>query len=109
MTRMKKKTAAQLDAEIAAELARKAKNNPKGHQYRIAPKHWEVIAVLPDGNGLVGKSGFRQTCGHRHASADEATMCPWTPDPWPEQCDLLVRQFRTPDKRTMPEQGKLFG
>lgn len=27
-------------------------------------------------------------------TAEEATLCPWTPDPWPRCCDLLVRQVR---------------
>ncbi len=53
-----------------------------------APLHWEVIAVLASGQGI-------GSCRHQHATADEATLCPWAPQPWPEVCDLLVRQVRT--------------
>jgi hypothetical protein len=53
---------------------------------------WVVIAVLGTGHGI-------GTCGHEHATADEATACPWTPDPWPRCCDLLVRQVRAGDRR----------
>lgn len=56
-----------------------------------APLTWVVIAVLGTGQGI-------GDCGHQHETADEATLCPWTPDPWPEQCDLLVRQVRA-DRR----------
>lgn len=52
------------------------------------PAHWAVIGVLESGHS-VGRYG------HQHATVGEATLCPWTPDPWPEVCDLLVRQFRT--------------
>lgn len=50
---------------------------------------WSVIAVLESGQGI-------GTCGHEHETAAEATVCPWTPEPWPEVCDLLVRQVRRP-------------
>lgn len=53
-----------------------------------AAKHWAVIAVDEHGTG-------HGDCGHLHPSAVHATMCEWTPDPWPERCDLLVRQMRT--------------
>ncbi|MGN6107453.1 MAG: hypothetical protein ACTHU0_20255 [Kofleriaceae bacterium] len=52
-----------------------------------APLCWQVIAVVATGHGL-------GTCGHHHVTSDEATACPWTPDPWPEVCDLLVRKVR---------------
>ena len=57
-----------------------------------AALHWVVIAVLGNGRGA-------GTCGHEHATADEATACPWTPEPWPVVCDLLVRQVRSDDGR----------
>lgn len=105
----KAKTAAQLDREIAA--AQRAAHNPKGWKQRPAQLHWEVKAIVPNARGagvgyVVG--GFSQSCGHRHATRDEAIMCPWTPDPWPRQCDLIVAQVRTPDAKTRREQGKLF-
>jgi hypothetical protein len=51
--------------------------------------HWEVVAV--DGRGYGHGS-----CGHRHASSGEATMCNWAPPGWDEMlvCDLLVREVR---------------
>lgn len=66
----------------------------------IAPLHWEVLAMVPrsvDGAtvGLANPDGSTARCGHRHGTADEASACPWTPDPWPEVCDLFVRQVRT--------------
>ena len=48
---------------------------------------WRVIAVLASGHS----PGH---CAHDHATQDEAERCPWTPDPWPEVCDLFVRQVR---------------
>jgi hypothetical protein len=60
-----------------------------------AALHFEVIAVLGDGHVLRGPDGFAARCRHDHATADEATLCPWTPEPWPRCCDLLVRQVRT--------------
>jgi hypothetical protein len=51
-----------------------------------APLCWTVIAVDGAGHG----HGY---CGHAHATADEATACPWDP-PRPVVCDLLVRQVR---------------
>ncbi len=48
---------------------------------------WQVIAVTADGHG-------HGTCGHRHETDLDAVRCPWTPDPWPYVCDLLVRQVR---------------
>lgn len=53
-----------------------------------APRHWIVIAVVESGRGI-------GDCGHQHADDEAAFACPWTPDPWPEVCDLLVRQVRT--------------
>lgn len=80
--------------------------NPRNWRQTIAPRHWEVLAVLPDGHGY-RLNGFAQRCGHRHATQDEATMCPWTPDPWPVVCDLLVRQVRSPSHRDRREQGRM--
>jgi hypothetical protein len=75
----------------------------------VNPLCWQVISVLATGSGL-------GTCGHDHETADEATLCPWTPDPWPEVCDLLVRQVRrvSPEERARteakrPRQLPLFG
>jgi hypothetical protein len=64
-----------------------------------APLHWEVCAVLASGAG-------NGRCRHEHATAAEATMCPWTPEPWPEVCDLLVRQVRTADGRRRAPRGR---
>jgi hypothetical protein len=54
------------------------------------PLHWSVIAVDGDGRG-------HGTCGHEHATAEEAVRCDWAPAGWDdmEVCDLLVRQLRT--------------
>jgi hypothetical protein len=52
---------------------------------------WTVIAVDGAGQG-------HGTCGHEHATADEATLCPWDPER-PVVCDLLVRQVRADDGR----------
>ena len=60
-----------------------------------APRHWIVIAVVESGRGI-------GDCGHQHADDEAAFACPWTPDPWPEVCDLLVRQVRTPDPNDRP-------
>lgn len=60
-----------------------------------APLCWVVIAVLASGQGI-------SDCGHQHATDEEAFACPWTPDPWPEVCDLLVRQVRA-DRRGTQE------
>lgn len=56
-----------------------------------AALHWTVIAVDGEGHG-------HGVCGHQHATADEATLCPWDPER-PEVCDLLVRQVRTDQPR----------
>lgn len=69
-----------------------------------AALHWELIAVLGTGDGLV-VGGFAARCGHRHADLGEAVACPWTPDPWPEVCDLLAREFRTPELDVDPRTG----
>jgi hypothetical protein len=53
---------------------------------------WTVIAVDGEGHG-------HGVCGHHHATADEATLCPWDPEPRPLVCDLLVRQVRTDQPR----------
>ena len=60
---------------------------------------WRVIAVLPDGKGI-------GDCGHDHADDLEAVRCPWTPDPWPFVCDLLVRQVR--DRSIDPPRHRRF-
>lgn len=68
-----------------------------------AAMHWTVIAVDGAGQG----HGY---CGHRHATADEATRCPWDP-PRPFVCDLLVRQVRSeavPGRRDPVMQLGLF-
>lgn len=56
-----------------------------------ASKHWTVIAVDGEGQG-------HGVCGHQHATADEATLCPWDPER-PVVCDLLVRRVRTDQPR----------
>lgn len=66
-----------------------------------APLHWTVIAVLATGHGI-------GMCGHQHASAAEATACPWTPQPWPDVCDLLVRQVRATAPIAPPVQLAMF-
>lgn len=52
--------------------------------------HWEVIAVLGSGCGA-------GSCGHSHATEDDAIACDWAPAGWDDMlmCDLLVRQVRT--------------
>lgn len=77
---------------------------PGGGRAVTAALCWSVIAVVPSGDGL-------GTCGHEHDTADEATMCPWTPEVWPETCDLLVREFRRDDgrERSRGRQLQLFG
>lgn len=77
-----------------------------------APLHWEVLAILGSGHALTIR-GFVARCHHRHATRDEAIACPWEPVPWPEVCDLLVRQVRTEGGRegkpsNVREQGRLF-
>jgi len=56
---------------------------------RVRSLVWQVIAVDATGEG-------HGTCGHAHADAGFATMCPWTPPGWDdmERCDLLVREVR---------------
>lgn len=57
---------------------------------------WRVIAVIADGRGI-------GDCGHRHADDLDAVRCSWTPEPWPEVCDLIVRQVRDAhEQRRMP-------
>lgn len=70
-----------------------------------AAVHWEVIAVVGNGDALLDANGFAQRCGHRHATDLEAVRCPWVPTPWPDICDLLVRQFRTPELDVNPRTG----
>lgn len=48
---------------------------------------WRVIEVDAVGHG-------HGDCGHEHADDLDAVRCSWTPEPWPERCDLLVRQVR---------------
>lgn len=67
-----------------------------------AQLHWEVLAFAERDPinepgvlvGARGPDGSSLRCGHDHTE-DEAYACPWTPDPWPDQCDLFVRQVRT--------------
>ena len=56
---------------------------------RVAQYVWQVIAVDATGRG-------HGTCGHAHADAGFATMCPWEPAGWDAMtvCDLLVRKVR---------------
>lgn len=58
-----------------------------------APLVWMVVWVAADGRGL-------GTCGHRHATPDEATLCPFEPERLPDVCAGLVREVRDPDYRT---------
>jgi hypothetical protein len=48
---------------------------------------WRVVAVDEQGRG-------HGTCEHHHETDLDAVRCPWTPTPWPDRCDLLVRQVR---------------
>lgn len=50
---------------------------------------WRVIAVDGAGHG-------HGSCGHYHATSDDAAACPWSPPGWDDMtvCDLLVRQVR---------------
>ena len=54
-----------------------------------APLVWVVLWIDEVGHG-------HGTCGHRHASADEATACPWEPAEVPPVGAGLVRQVRDP-------------
>lgn len=69
-------------AQLELDLADRRKVGSRRARYV-----WRVIAVLADGRGL-------GDCGHDHICDLEAFACPWTPDPWPEVCDLLVREVR---------------
>jgi len=60
---------------------------------------WQVIAVAADGKSP-------GSCGHRHATKDAAVDCPWVPRPWPDHCDLLVRQVRDPGEREIEARRK---
>lgn len=51
---------------------------------------WQVIWIGADGRG-------HGACGHRHASAGEATLCPFESADLPEVCAGLVRKVRDPD------------
>jgi hypothetical protein len=55
--------------------------------YRRARLVWRVIAVDERGSSP-------GNCGHSHATKLEAVRCPWAPEPWPDRCDLLVREVR---------------
>lgn len=61
-----------------------------------APVVWQVIWIGADGRVL-------GACGHRHATADEATRCPFEPASLPEVCAGLVRQVRDPEYRAWGE------
>lgn len=61
-----------------------------------APLVWMVVWVGADGRGL-------GTCGHRHATPDEATLCPFEPANLPDVCAGLVREVRDPDYRAQRE------
>lgn len=62
----------------------------------IRPLVWQVIWINADGHGL-------GACGHRHATAGEATLCPFEPAGLPEVCAGLVREVRDPTYRTLRE------
>lgn len=55
-----------------------------------------VVWVDADGRGL-------GACCHRHATADEATQCPFEPVHLPEVCAGLVREVRDPAYRAPGE------
>lgn len=57
-----------------------------------APLVWQVIWVDADERGV-------GACGHRHSTADEATLCPFEPATLPNVCAGLVREVRDPDYR----------
>ena len=62
----------------------------------IAPLVWQVIWVDAVGHG-------HGACGHRHATADEATLCPFDPEDAPIESAGIVREVRDPSY-TAPEQ-----
>lgn len=64
---------------------------------RVATYVWQVIAVGAEGQG-------HGTCGHHHATKDEAVECAWAPAGWPgmEVCDLVVREVRAPSTPPAP-------
>lgn len=62
----------------------------------IRPTVWQVIWIDADGRG-------HGACGHRHASADEATSCPWEPERAPLVSSGLVRKIRDPDYHVLRE------
>lgn len=62
----------------------------------IRPVVWQVIWIAANGRGL-------GACGHRHASAGEATSCPFEPADLPAVCAGLVREVRDPTYRTLRE------
>ncbi|HZJ63919.1 MAG TPA: hypothetical protein VFD36_10420 [Kofleriaceae bacterium] len=67
----------------------------------IAPLVWQVIWVCASGHGW-------GACGHRHATADEATTCEFDPDAAPVESAGLVRQVRDPAYKA-PEQAYARG
>jgi hypothetical protein len=66
---------------------------PQKRQRGWAPLVW-VVEWVDTGERHVAM------CGHRHATADEATMCPWEPNPLPPVGAGLVVQVRDPEYRT---------
>jgi hypothetical protein len=62
----------------------------------MAPLVWQVIWIDGAGRGL-------GACGHRHATAAEATRCPYKPGELPEVCAGLVREVRDPAYRVERE------
>lgn len=49
-------------------------------------------------------NGISLRCRHQHPTRDDAMMCPWTPEPWPVECALMMQELRT-ERRV--EQGKM--
>lgn len=71
------------------------RSEPQKRQAGWAPLVWVVSWTTDDADrASVGD------CGHRHPTADEATMCPWEPSPLPPVGAGLVVQVRDPEYRT---------
>lgn len=66
---------------------------PQKRQAGWAPLVWVVY-------WLDGDERYVGDCRHRHLTADEATMCPWEPDPLPPVGAGVLVQVRDPEYRT---------
>lgn len=67
------------------------------HPFKRAGKVWRVVGRTVDAAGNeTGRfpHGFGETCGHYHATADEAYACPWEPVPCPPIYAGLVVDVR---------------